>query len=205
MNLKLDSIVEELVNPQPVIAGKARTMTSRCGKPGCKCMRKTNPKKHSYNQLSYTKDKKTRTMYVKNSDLESVQKMSENYNNLRKASLDLGHQAVALTKAHGVEAACKIMADSFERVKRKSMGLKPESQVLREARVSRDKWKKKALKRQSELAEKVVRIRDVEKSRSTWKKKALGTQNILKNFQKELDSAHKKINQFNKNTDNKKN
>ena len=75
---KLDLIIEKLVSSQPVIAGKARTMTSHCGKAGCKCMRKNNPEKHSYNQLSYTKDKKTRTMYVKDIDLELVKAMSDN-------------------------------------------------------------------------------------------------------------------------------
>lgn len=202
---KLDSIVKRLVDSQPVIAGKARTMMSHCGKPGCKCMRKTNPEKHVYHQLSCTKDKKTKTMYVKDADLESVQKLSENYCDLRKATLDLGHEAVVLSKAYGVDTASKMMVEAFDRIKRKSIGLKPESKHLREARISRDKWKGKALKRQSDLAEKVVRVRDVEKSRSSWKKKALDAQNKLKILQEKLDSTNRKFAKLEKENVNKKN
>ena len=71
---KLVAIIEKLLNPGPVITGKVRMMTSVCGKPGCKCMRKKNPEKHPYHQLSYTKDKKTKTMYVKKADFTLVEK-----------------------------------------------------------------------------------------------------------------------------------
>lgn len=166
---KLDSIVRKLVDPQPVLAGKSRAMKSHCGKPGCKCMRKNNPEKHIYHQLSCTKDNKTKTMYIKKDDFELVQKLNENYADLRQAAIELGHEAVVLSKKYGVEAACEMMKTSFERVKRKSIGLKPESQHLRDARISRDKWKEKSLERQAELARKAIRVRDVEKSRNSWK------------------------------------
>lgn len=202
---RLDLIVRKLVSPQAVIAGKTRTMKSHCGKAGCKCMRKTNPEKHVYHQLSCTKDKKTKTMYVKESDLKLVQKLNKNYSDIRKAALDLGHEAVVLSKAYGVDTACKIMMEAFDREKRKSIGMKPEAQKLRETRTSRDKWKKKALQRQSDLADKAVRIRDVETSRENWKKKALDSQSKLKDLQKEFDSTKRKFYKREMNRLNKKN
>ena len=105
----LVTVIEKLLNPGSVIAGKVRTMTSVCGKPGCKCMRKENPEKHPYHQLSYTKDKKTKTMYVKKADLALIEKSTENYRELRQATLDLGHEAAALVKAYGVMEATRIM------------------------------------------------------------------------------------------------
>lgn len=202
---KLNSIIRKLVDSQPVMAGKTRTMISHCGKTGCKCMRKSNPEKHVYHQLSCTKDKKTKTMYVKNADLELVKKLNEHYADLRKATLDLGHEGIILSKAYGVDTACKMMMETFDREKRKSIGLKPESQKLRETCASRDKWKEKALKRQAELGRKVVRVRDVEKSRENWKKKALSAQDKLKDLQKELDSTKRKLYKTEKNIVCKKN
>lgn len=201
---KLDSIVKRIIDPQPVIAGKARTMKSHCGKSGCKCMRKTNPEKHTYHQLSYTKDKKTKTMYVKDADLKLVHTLSENYSDLRNATLDLGHETVVLSKEYGVEAACEMMKEAFDRVKRKSIGLKPEVQKLRETRISRDKWKTKALERQAELADNAVRIRDVEKSRDSWKMKAMDAKSELKTLQKELENIKKKLKRAEQESVNKK-
>ncbi len=199
---KMNSIIRRLVDSQPVIAGKTRTMKSHCGKPGCKCMRKTNPEKHVYHQLSCTKDKKTKTMYA---DLELVQKLNEHYVDLRMAALDLGHEAVVLSKAYGVDTACKMMMGAFDREKRKSIGLKPESQLLRETGGSRDKWKKKALQRQADLASKAVRVRDVEKSRDKWKKKAMDAQNKSKDLQKALVEMNRNVNKMEKDSFNKKN
>ena len=202
---KLDSMVKKIVAPKPFMAGKARIMKSHCGKPGCRCMRKSNPEKHVYRQLSCTKDKKTKTMYIRKADFELVQKLNENYIDFRQVTLELGHEVVLLSKKYGVDVACEMMMSSFDRVKRKSIGLKPESQLLRETRASRDRWKRKALARQSDLAGKAVRIRDVEKSRDNWKKKALDAQKRLGDCQKELDNANRQIYKLKKSTDNKKN
>lgn len=52
---------------------------------------------------------------------------------------------------------------------------------------SRDKWKKRALKKQKELRKAGIKIRDLEKSREDWKKKA----QEYKEKNKELESEKK--------------
>ena len=135
--------VEKLISPKPALPGRVRTMKSHCGKKGCKCMDPVNPQKHSYNQLSCSRNGKTKTMYVKDCDFRNVEKMCENYAELRQASLDLGYIMLALCKEYDIETASTMMLDEFDNAKRKSIGLKPEAQKFREMRTSRDKWKTK--------------------------------------------------------------
>ena len=168
----LIAITENLLNPGPVLAGKVRTMTSVCGKPGCKCMRKDNPEKHPYNQLSYTKDKKTKTMYVKKVDLDLIKKLTENYRELRQATLDLGHKSAELIKTHGVNEATQIINESFEIAKCNTFNLKQSPATVKQLREGRDNWKSKALDRQSEINKLRIKVRDLEKSRDDWKDKA---------------------------------
>ena len=203
-NSRLDSSIKILVNPRPVIAGKVRTLMSSCGKPGCKCMKKNNPEKHPYHQLSYTEDKKTKTMYVKKSDFASIEKMTDNYQALRQASLDLGHEAAALIKTNGAEEAGKIMMDSFDRARRKIMGIKVEAAILRNTRFSRDNWKNKALARQNALEKNRVKIRDMKKSREKWKNKAIKAQKKVEKLRKKVVDAEKKISKTEKNDNSKK-
>ena len=204
-NTNLKSSVATLVNPHPVLAGKVRTLMSSCGKPGCKCMKKNNPEKHSYNQLSYTHEKKTKTMYVKKSNIEVIKKMTDNYKDLRQATLNLGHEAAVLIKAHGVEEAESIITDTFDQVRQKVMNIKPESVNLRKIRASRKNWKNKAMARQAVLGKNRVQIRDIKKSRKSWKLKAINTQKQIKTVQKELKDANKKISRLEKKLDSKKN
>ena len=179
----LIAITEKLLNPGPVLAGKVRTMTSVCGKPGCKCMRKDNPEKHPYNQLSYTKDKKTKTMYVKKVDLDLTKEFTENYKELRQATLDLGRKSAELIKTHGINEATEIINESFEKSKCNILKLKQSPATVKQLQKSRNNWKSKALDRQSEINKLRIKVRDLEKSRDGWKTKAMWQKtenNILK-------------------------
>jgi hypothetical protein len=204
MKAELDLSVQRLVTPRPVIAGNVRTLMSSCGKPGCKCMKKTNPEKHPYHQLSYTHNKKTKTMYVKRNDFAAITKMADNYKDLRQASLDLGHEAVGLIKIHGVEAAGKIIMNSFDHARREAVGARAESSVLRKARCSQAVWKNKAISRQVILEKNRIKIRDMTASRQQWKNKAVKARKELKKLQKKLGDADKNISEMKKERQQKK-
>ena len=131
-------------------------------------------------------------MSVKKTNLDALQKMTENYKKLRHASLVLGHEAAVLVKKHGVKRAQEIIFEAYDSVIRKKAGTKPASRILRETRSSRDKWKAKALERQAEIAKKQVKTRDLEKSRDSWKTKAMQAQKETQELRKELERAKKK-------------
>ena len=201
----LNSSVETLVNPGPVLAGSVRTLATTCGTPGCRCVRKNNPQKHSYNQLSYSRNGKTKTVFIKEDDVASVKIMCQNYKKFRQASLDLGHEAAELVRSSGVDAANEIIDFSFERARRLASNARLESGDLCKVRISREKWKAKALSRRLNLEKQRVRIRDLNQSRKKWKKKAVKAQKKNKVLQKKLNDANKKISQTAQKDESKKN
>ena len=192
-NFKLKACIESLVNPGSVIAGKITRMMGTCGNPKCRCMNKNTPKKHPYMQLSYTHEGKTKTLSVKKANLAAMQEMTENYTNLRQASLTLGHEAAVLVKKHGVELTKKIILDTYDSVIRKKAGIKPASRILRETRSSSDKWKTKALERQAEITKNQVKTRDLENSRDNWKAKAMQVKKENQELRKGLEKSKKNL------------
>ena len=122
-----------------------------------------------------------------------MEEMTENYKVLRQASLDLGHEAAVLVKKYGVEHTQKIILDTYDSVIRKKTGVKPATRILRETRSSSDKWKTKALERQSEIAKNQVKTRDLENSRDNWKVKAIQAKKENKELCKELEKSKKKL------------
>jgi len=189
---QLKAYIESLVNPGAIIAGKITRLMGTCGNPKCKCVNKKNSQKHPYMQLSYSHEGKTKTMSVKKTNLDALQKMTENYKKLRHASLALGHEAAVLVKKHGVERAQEIIFAAYDSAIRKKAGTKPASRILRETSSSRDKWKAKALERQAEITKNQVKTRDLEKSRNSWKAKAMQAQKETLELRKELERAKKK-------------
>jgi len=189
---QLKTYIECLVNPGAIIAGKITRLMGTCGNLKCKCMDKRNPQKHPYMQLSYSHEGKTKTMSVKKTNLDALQKMTENYKILRHASLALGHEAAVLVKKHGVKRAQEIIFEAYDSAIRKKAGAKPASRILRETRSSCNKWKAKALERQAEIGKNQVKARDLEKSRDNWKTKAIQAKKENQELRKELEKAKKK-------------
>jgi hypothetical protein len=204
INKQLNTAIARLIDLKCVLPGKVREISVTCGTPGCKCMKKHNPQKHKARQMSYTHSNKTKALSVRKADASKVEELNLNYKKLREASTVFAHEFTEMVKTYGLEESEKIIQDYIHQIKLKSIGMKPEAQKLREARVGRDKWKNKALKRQAELACKAVRVRDVEKSRGNWKKKAFDAREEIRILRKALDSANRKLNKAEKNRDNKK-
>ena len=166
--------VRILLQAKPVLPGSLEEHYNVCGKAQCRCKDKVNPQKHGpYYRLSYSLKGKNSSVFVKKEDAPAIKAMTENYRESRSNIQDMALTMVELFRQEGLQG----MLDKYEEIldiesSRKS-GARPVSRTLRETRSSCDKWKTKALTRQSEIDKMQVKIRDLEKSRDKWKGKTM--------------------------------
>lgn len=82
---KIDELQRQLSDLGPLLPGSISEQWNVCGKAGCRCKAKDNPKKHGpYYQLSYTISGKSSTMFIKPCDLGEARRRIENYREYRK-------------------------------------------------------------------------------------------------------------------------
>jgi len=188
--------VRFLLEAKPLLPGSLEEHYNVCGKAQCRCKDKVNPQKHGpYYRLSYSLKGKNSSVFVKKEDAPAIKAMTENY---RESRSNIQHLALAMIELYRQEGL-QGMLDKYEEaldveISRKN-GDRPASRTLRETRSSCDKWKIKALERQSEIDKMQVKIRDLEKSRDKWKEKAMAA--------KEENQELKKLNRL-KTADGKK-
>ena len=185
--------VEKMLNAKPMLPGTLEEHYNVCGKAQCRCKDKINPRKHGpYYRLSYSLKEKNSSVFVKKEDAPAIREMTENYRESRSNTQDLALEMIELYRHEGLQS----MLDKYEVILgseiSKKTGTKPASRILREARSSSDKWKAKALERQSEIAKMQVKIRDLDKSRDNWKAKAMQEKKENYKLRKELENAKKK-------------
>lgn len=204
VNKRLSTAITTLIDLKCVLPGKVREISVTCGTPGCKCMRKDKPEKHTARQMSYTHKNKTKALSVRKLDVLKVGNLNSNYKKLREATTVFAHEITEMVKAYGLEESEKVIEDSIYQLKRKSIGLKPESQHLRETRKSRDQWKARADNRKIELKSVKRKIDNFEQSRDNWKTKAMDRKNELKNLWKKVDESEKTIAKLKAEIDRKK-
>jgi len=166
--------VRILLQAKPVLPGSLEEHYNVCGKAQCCCKDKVNPQKHGpYYRLSYSLKGKNSSVFVKKEDAPAIMAMTESYRESRSNIQHLALAMVELYRQKGLECMLNEYNRQVDRAICKKSGTKPEAAVLRDTRISRDKWKKKALERQSEIDKMQVKIRDLEKSRGKWKEKAI--------------------------------
>ena len=170
---ELKEAIAVMVNPECMLPGKVREFKTTCSTPGCKCHRTKEPEKHIGRQMSYTHERKTKTFSIKKKDVLTVKELHSNYTKTKNAVSIVTHETTEMMRVYGVEETVTVVEDLIRSEKRKSIGLKPESQHLREIRHSRNQWKKRAEQRKNELKEVKAKNRDLEKSRDNWKAKAI--------------------------------
>ena len=202
---KLKDLSQRVMNPSPILAGTVNKQSITCGNSNCRCMDKKNPQKHSCHKLSYSQNGKTKTITLKKADIEVAAEMTESYRELRKTVLEFGHESAALVRSHGATKAREVIAEVLQETARISAGGKPESGKLRDARASRDKWKKKAKERHRELEKNKVRIRDLSASRENWKTKSMTFRRQIKVLEEKIDKFEKERLKTDKQPDIKKN
>jgi len=164
----LDSILNEIKNIGPCLPGSLDPYYSVCGKPGCRCVDKDNPRKHGpYFRLSFSFVKKNSTMFVRKQDVDAVKTMVANYKRLRALTLELGMAALDSVKRHGVAATL----EQFRGSRSDSEG-------------SQGSWKDKCRRRSRQIRAAEVKIRDLTKSRDKWRQECLKLRKIAKAAEK---------------------
>ncbi len=191
---KLKVLVGQQVNLGAIIPGNIREQYTICGKTECACRDKNNPRKHGpYNQLSFSTKGKSSTMFIKSPDLKIAKEMTMTYKEYRTLTQEIGLAMITLCRKKGILEAKRIYNDLYEEALRKYLGNKSESRKLKEAIVSRDKWKAKAVERKSEIEKLKVTIRDMTQSRGDWKKKAMHNKTKNQELIKEISDIKKKL------------
>lgn len=205
INKPLSTAIATLIDLKCALPGKVREISVTCGTPSCKCMRKDNPEKHTARQMSYTYQKKTKSLSVRKVDVLKVGELNSNYKKLKEATTVFNHEITEMVKAYGLEESEKMIEDFIYQIKRKSIGLKPESQHLRETRKSRDQWKDRANNRKIELQSVKKRVTNLEQSYNNWKTKAMNRKDELKGLRKKLSESDKMVKKLKTQIDSKKN
>lgn len=180
-------LIDQQVKLGAIIPGSIREQYTVCGKTGCACRDKNNPRKHGpYNQLSFSTKGKSSTMFIKSPDLKIGKEMTMTYKEYRTLTQEIGLAMITLCRKEGLQEAKRIYNDLYEETLRKHLGEKSRPLKVKEMTVSRDKWKSKAVGRKSEIEKLQVKIRDIVKSRDSWKSKAMHNKQENQNLIKEI-------------------
>lgn len=100
---KVDELQRRICELGPMLPGSISEQWNVCGKVGCRCKAKENPKKHGpYYQLSYTIAGKSSTMFIKPRDLEEARRRIENYREYRRLCNELVLAWVAQARTEGL-------------------------------------------------------------------------------------------------------
>lgn len=179
-------------NGMAILPGTLEQYYNVCGKPGCRCKDKENPKKHGpYYRLSYSIRGKNSCISVAAKDVPAVREMTENY---RKARVDIQEQALDALEIYRQEGLSGVW-NKFDQPMQMSAssGVKSDAVLLRETCSSRDKWKAKALERRELLDKARIESRDLKASRDKWKVKALTAQEKIEALQRDLATTAKRL------------
>ena len=171
---KLKEMARELTAPEPMLAGTVTAQAITCGNPRCACMAKSNPRKHACHKLTWTENGRTKGVTLRKDEVGIATAMTESYRRVSRLALAAGREVAALAREHGVVKAQAMAAAAIRSASRSvPLAARPESAKLKALAASRDKWRAKALARQSRLGGDRIRIRDLATSRETWKRKAM--------------------------------
>jgi len=85
LETRIDRIKRELRSIGPMRPGSLSKQYSVCGKPGCRCVDPSQPRKHGpYYQLSYAHRGKSTTQFVRPAFLHEVRAQLANYKRFRR-------------------------------------------------------------------------------------------------------------------------
>ncbi len=168
---KLPLIVNKIKNIGPVLPGSLDTYYNVCGKPTCCCKDKKMPRKHGpYYRLSYSLAGKNSSMFVKKEDAKAVEKMVNNYKDLRALTIEFALETLKSIKSSGVNFTVQ------------------QAHQLSAANNKSDFWKEKNRNKSDAFRTATVRIRDLTASRTKWKKECMELRTKNKDLQHQVDT-----------------
>ena len=70
--------IKHLLSAKPVLPGTLEKYYNVCGKAGCRCKDKNNPRKHGpYYRLSYSIKGKNSCIFIRKEDVKAIKEMTE--------------------------------------------------------------------------------------------------------------------------------
>lgn len=155
------AIINEINQIGPVLPGSLDVFYNVCGKPGCRCKDKDNPRKHGpYYRLSYSLSGRNSSMFVKQQDAEAVGSMVENYRRLRTLTVELALATLDSFHKQGRAVVTRIASSG-------SAG-------------NHGSWKDKCIDKSAQLKAAAVKIRDLSNSRDRWRRECLALRKEVK-------------------------
>ncbi len=110
-------------------------------------------------------------MFVKKEDVKAVEKMVNNYKDLRALTIQLALETLKSVKSSGVSSTIQ------------------ESQEISDANNKSDFWKEKNRNKSDAFRAATVKIRDLTLSRNKWKKECLELRTKNKELQHQVDTS----------------
>jgi hypothetical protein len=99
LETQIDRIKQELRSIGPMRPGSLSQQYSVCGKPGCRCVDPSRPRKHGpYYQLSYVHRGKSTTQFVRPAFLSEVKAQLANYKRFRRLVDQWVHVSLELSR-----------------------------------------------------------------------------------------------------------
>ena len=99
LETKIARIKQELRSIGPMRPGSLSKQYSVCGKPGCRCVDPSRPRKHGpYYQLSYVHRGKSTTQFVRMAFLSEVKAQLANYKRFRRLVDQWVHVSLELSR-----------------------------------------------------------------------------------------------------------
>lgn len=192
-NDRLKNSLFRFFNLKPFLPGTLSKQYKTCGKPNCRCMDKENPQKHPSYQLTYALDDTRSTLYISKKDVQTVQEMTDMYKEVRKIINEISLEMVDMYRQYGAEKTLEITYSTLEKIRSKVCDGKPESGKLRDAKISRDTWKKRSMKLQEAVRKNIVKIRDITRSRDKWRNETLQLRKENKALKASVSQQEEKI------------
>ena len=170
--IKMRDKIRTMISGKPILPGTLGEHYNVCGKKPCRCKDQVNPQKHGpYYQLSYNLKGENSSISIKPSEVNIIRQMTDNYREQVSNIQDLGLELLELYKNEG----CQAMVDKYKNLLSKELnkktGTPTESPSLSKIKSSQEKWKLKALKRQSDIVKLKVKIENTIEGRDNWKEK----------------------------------
>ena len=99
LETRIERIKLELRSIGPMRPGSLSKQYSVCGKPGCRCVDPSRPRKHGpYSQLSYVHQGKSTTQFVRPAFLSEVRAQLANYKRFRRLVDQWVHLSLELSR-----------------------------------------------------------------------------------------------------------
>jgi len=103
MRQRIETIKNQLLGLGEIRPGSLSLQYNVCGNPTCRCKRPDNPVRHGpYYQLSYTRNRKSKTEFVRSEDVKEVRQQLKNYRRFKELTdewIDLSLELARLGKA----------------------------------------------------------------------------------------------------------